>query len=157
MTDRPGLLERITTGRLLKRGLTVSSGVITLVVILAAMIGFSLYLKSRQEPFQLFATVLDHEVVAEDGECSWTFQIELVNREERQMSVMSARIEGVENSERAIVATVKPDETVERTYRYPLADCSTTPAGFDAQELVVRFRPFGSSLNETVSTPIPAG
>ncbi len=154
MNDKGGRLKRLTTGRTLRRGLTVRSGLVSVGATLAALFGLNLVIQQLQTEYRLAVNVVDQQIVETDDGCFLTIDLDLTNESERDLSVVSAGLAGVEDSDRGIIASVEVDETVPRTYRYQLASCAADAAELDADDLVVRYKLSGASRIRTTSARI---
>lgn len=154
MSDKRVHLRNLTAGRTLRRGLTWRSGLFSVVTTLAALFVLNLVLQQLQTEYRLVANVVDETIVENVDGCVWTIDLDLTNESDRDMSVVSAGIDGVENSDRGIIASVEIDETVRRTYRYPLANCVPDPAELGAEELVIRYKLSGATRIRTTSVRI---
>ena len=118
------------------------------------MLALGEFLERVQTPLRLYVAVLDDRVVEVDGSCAWEIAIEVHNSSERVLSLMSARLEDLDGSERGILGAVAPAESIVRTYTYALPDCSSDPRTEGVSSLVVDFKPAGTKNLRSVTVSI---
>ena len=152
--DVQGLARAVSSGRYLRVGLTWKSGIIGLVAILALIFASGWFLERVQTALRLDVIIQDERVVEVDGTCVWEIDIEAHNASERVLSLVSARLDGLDGSERSLLGAVEPAESIVRTYTYALPNCSTDPTAEGVTSLVVDFKPTGTGNLRSVTVPI---
>lgn len=141
------LIARLTRGRYLRRGLTWQSATLTVVVIVAAMLALGALARRAQPEYPVTVDVIDNRVVGQDPACSWEVDLVLRNDSDRRLRLVSVEIADVEDSEQGLLGTFGPAESIARTYRYSLVDCSA-PGG---AELIARYGPVLTTKERSIS------
>ena len=140
-------VRSVTKGRMLRRGLTWTSGTIGLIVIAGGLIGLSSLVQRYQTRDFVELAVVGQQIEADGAACVWVIDFEVTSTAERNQQVMSAELDKLEGSRKGSIAIIEPFASVVRTYRFPLPDCSTDPFSLDPGRLRVRYKPAGSSFD----------
>lgn len=155
MGKTAGLVQRMTRGRMLKRGMTWWSTLLVLLLIIGGFIGLGALLRRQATDYFLDAEVLERQVLTSEGGCELLWRIRVENPNDQRISLVSFAIDAVDESSRRILASIEPQGSVERDYRLPLDDCADAPESGPI-ELTTTFKLTGTSRQRTVVDMVDA-
>lgn len=138
-------------GRFMSRGITWKSGVVAVVLVVVAVVGTMLLIKSQREPLGVEVTVTSSAIVGSGPSCELQLGLQIANSGDRGVLVLSAHIDNLENSSRGLMASIDPGEADVRTYALPLDPCPPSPQALGLGDVVVVFRLRGGSTEHSVT------
>jgi hypothetical protein len=143
-------LKSLTRGRFAKRGLTWTSAVLVMVLVVVAMAALGRLLEEAQPVYPITIAAGEERVIGTEPACEWQLDLEIRNDSDRTMRLISVAMPDVDDSEQGMIGNFEPGESITRTYRYGVDSC-VEPV---ADELVVVYGPAMTTKQRSVTLTI---
>ncbi|MCP5026267.1 MAG: hypothetical protein GY929_08285 [Actinomycetia bacterium] len=111
------------------------------------MLALGAFIGRSQPEYPMTPSVLESRVVGREPECSWEVDIEFRNDSDRRLRLISVELALVDDSRNSFLGGFDPGESIIRTYRYALVDCSAPGGG----ELIATYGPTLTKQERSVS------
>jgi hypothetical protein len=140
-------IASIKEGRYVRRGVTWWTAALALIVIALVAAGLGWLAQLFQPEYPITIEVTDTRVVGTEPACTWEVDLEIRNDSSRRMRLLSVEIPDVADSLKGMIGSFDTGESIERTYRHDLADC-TIP---EADQLKLRYGPAMTTKERSVT------